>query len=49
MLKIELLESFIIGHPGIDADHQEIVNIINDISAATDDQKFDLCKDLIVK
>lgn len=34
MKKIEFLDSFVIGHPDIDADHRRIVDAVNDITEA---------------
>jgi hemerythrin-like metal-binding protein len=46
-MKIELLETFITGHPVIDDEHRQIVDSINDVSAAIKAGKYDLCADLL--
>lgn len=46
-MKIELLETFITGHPVIDDEHREIVDSINGVSAAIKAGKYDLCADLL--
>lgn len=46
-MKVELLETFITGHPVIDEEHQQIVNSINEVSAAVAAGKYDLCSVLL--
>lgn len=47
MARIELLETFEVGHAGIDADHRQLVAIINDISDAIDDDRMTECRGLL--
>ncbi len=42
-MKIELLETFITGHPVIDAEHRKIVHAINEVSAAIRAGNYDQC------
>lgn len=46
-MKVELLKTFITGHPVIDAEHQKIVNAINDVSGAIVDGEYDRCATLL--
>ena len=42
-----LFRSFITGHPQIDAEHRQIVNAINDVSAAIRSGSYELCSALL--
>ncbi|PCI39597.1 MAG: hypothetical protein COB46_08460 [Rhodospirillaceae bacterium] len=46
-MKIELLESLLTGHEGIDGEHRQIVDAINQVSKVIDDGEFDKCPDLL--
>ncbi|MCR4377134.1 MAG: hemerythrin family protein [Rhodospirillales bacterium] len=46
-MKVELLETFITGHPVIDEEHRQIVDSINEVSAAVAAGKYDLCSVLL--
>ena len=46
-MQVELLQTFITGHPVIDAEHQKIVNAINDVSAAISGGEYDRCAVLL--
>lgn len=46
-MKVELLETFITGHPVIDAEHRKIVDSINEVSAAIIAGKYDQCATLL--
>lgn len=46
-MKVELLETFITGHPIIDEEHRKIVAAINDVSAAITADEYDLCSTLL--
>lgn len=47
MAKFELLETFITGHPVIDAEHRQIATAINDVSDAVDAGAYDQCAILL--
>ncbi len=46
-MKIELLDSFRTGHAGIDADHEQLVEIINLVSDAISEGELMECKKLL--
>lgn len=46
-MKIELLDTFITGHPVIDAEHRKIVAAINDVSEAVSSGEFNRCPPLL--
>lgn len=46
-MKIELLETFITGHPVIDDEHRQIVDSINEVSEAVQSGKYELCATLL--
>lgn len=46
-MKVELLQTFITGHPVIDEEHQKIVNAINDVSAAIMAGEYDRCATML--
>ena len=46
-MKVELLETFITGHPTIDDEHRKIVSSINGVSAAVSAGKYQQCADLL--
>ena len=46
-MKVELLQTFITGHPVIDDEHLKIVNAINDVSAAITSGEYDRCAELL--
>jgi len=46
-MKIELLETFLTGHPVIDAEHRNIVDSINDVSEAILAGEYDRCPKLL--
>ena len=46
-MKVELLQTFITGHPVIDAEHQKIVNAINDVSAAITAGEYERCAEML--
>lgn len=46
-MKLELLETFITGHPVIDAEHRKIVNSINEVSDAVQAGHYDRCATLL--
>jgi len=46
-MKIELLETFLTGHPKIDAEHLKIVNAINNVSEAVLAGEYDRCSMLL--
>jgi len=46
-MKIELLETFITGHPVIDAEHRKIVDSINEVSEAVQAGEYDRCSLLL--
>lgn len=46
-MKVELLETFITGHPVIDNEHRKIVDAINNVSAAVMDGDHAKCSDLL--
>ncbi len=46
-MKVELLQTFITGHPEIDAEHTKIVNAINDVSDAISTARYDRCATLL--
>lgn len=46
-MKVELLETFITGHPIIDEEHRQIVCSINEVSAAVEAAEHELCATLL--
>jgi len=46
-MKLELLETFITGHPLIDAEHVKIITAINDVSAAVEAAEYEKCACLL--
>jgi hemerythrin-like metal-binding protein len=46
-MKVELLETFITGHPVIDEEHRKIVNSINEVSTAVSAGEYELCATLL--
>ncbi|PHS76833.1 MAG: hypothetical protein COB59_10295 [Rhodospirillaceae bacterium] len=46
-MKIELLESLLTGHSGIDGEHRQIVDAINKVSKVIEDGEFEKCPDLL--
>jgi len=46
-MKIELLDTFITGHPVIDAEHRKIIDAINDVSEAIGSGAFERCPPLL--
>ncbi|HEY9163848.1 MAG TPA: hemerythrin family protein [Magnetovibrio sp.] len=46
-MKVELLETFITGHPVIDNEHAQIVSSINEVSAAISSGEYDRCSALL--
>jgi len=46
-MKIELLETFLTGHPKIDAEHLKIVGAINNVSEAILAGEYDRCSMLL--
>lgn len=46
-MHIELLETFITGHPVIDAEHRKIVDSINGVSEAVHAGEYDKCAHLL--
>ena len=46
-MKIELLETFLTGHPIIDAEHLKIVGAINNVSEAVLAGEYDRCSMLL--
>lgn len=46
-MKVELLETFITGHPVIDGEHRKIINSINEVSTAILAGEYDLCSALL--
>ena len=46
-MHIELLETFITGHPVIDAEHRKIVDSINGVSEAVNAGEYDKCAHLL--
>ena len=47
MKKLEMLPSWRIGHPVIDADHGKLIAITNDIFDTIEDLDFELCEELL--
>lgn len=47
MQKVTLLDSWKIGHPAIDRDHEQIVEIINDVTDAIADERYGICQELL--
>ncbi len=46
-MKLEMLESFLTGHPEIDADHRKLIEVINLIDDAISDNDFGECRNLL--
>lgn len=46
-MKVELLETFLTGHPVIDGEHAEIVNMINAVSHSIENGEHDKCAELL--
>jgi len=46
-MKLELLQTFITGHPEIDAEHADIVDSINGVSDAVSAGDYQQCADLL--
>lgn len=46
-MKVELLETFITGHPTIDGEHAEIVNMINAVSHSIEHGEHGKCEELL--
>lgn len=46
-MKVELLETFITGHPVIDEEHRLIVDSINEVSAAVEAGEHERCATLL--
>lgn len=46
-MKVELLDTFITGHPEVDDDHRRIVSVINDVSASIKAGAYERCAVLL--
>jgi len=46
-MKMELLDTFLTGHPVIDQEHKKIVGSINEVSTAIQANEFEKCADLM--
>ena len=46
-MKIEMLESFMTGHPDIDADHKNLVEVINLVNDAIESKNIEQCNNLL--
>ncbi|MEG3620221.1 hemerythrin family protein [Magnetovibrio sp. PR-2] len=46
-MQVELLETFITGHPVIDGEHAEIVNMINAVSHSIENEEHEKCEELL--
>lgn len=46
-MKVELLQTFITGHPVIDDEHRKIVDAINDVADAVSAGDYDRCATLL--
>ncbi|MEO5338114.1 MAG: hemerythrin domain-containing protein [Magnetospirillum sp. WYHS-4] len=44
MAKVELLDTFVIGHPRIDADHQKLIDLVNQLDDAVTNGELKSCK-----
>lgn len=46
-MKLQLLDTFITGHPVIDGEHRKIVDSINEVSTAVRAGEYELCATLL--
>lgn len=46
-MKFEMLESFLTGHPDIDDDHRQLVEVINLVSDAIESNDLNQCRSLL--
>ncbi len=46
-MNIQMLDTFLTGHPVIDGEHKQIVNAINAVSAAIEAGDYDHCSTLL--
>ena len=46
-MKVEMLEAFLTGHPDIDDDHRQLVEMINLVSDAIESNELNQCRKLL--
>lgn len=46
-MKVEMLETFLTGHPEIDNDHRKLIDLINLVDEAISGEEYNECKQLL--